>query len=248
MPRYVVIQAVMTSSLANETIYPDTSHGSYGDLKNRWNAISFVSSGAAGFGHWLNSDPRVVRRRTLTSKETSVAGAWVIEDSNNATTAERVNAIMTVVREALWNSFRARIGEEGILGTQAPQFWSGDLSITVTDFNPAINGTLAWWQGPHALSTTRDSFPSTTSALLQGGQSPVGPPLGTQPCGPLDVFEGTPGCGPGVVPSVKGVGEGLAWILIPAAIIVVAVYSKPIIEWIVPKPKSVPLAHNPRRW
>lgn len=237
MPRYVVVQAVMTNSASGLE-----SHGSYGDLKNRWDAIRLPVSGPTGFGHWLDPDPRVVRRKTVAQKETSVAGVWVIEDSNNATTAARANMIMASVREALWNSFRARIGEEGFLGTEAPQFWGGDLSIIATDFNPAINGTLQWWQGEHERSITREDFPSLTSAMLQGGENPVGPPSGTTPCGPLDVIQGTPGCGPGV----RGTSMSLAWLMIPAAVIVVAIYSKPIIEWIVPRPK--PTTRNPRSW
>lgn len=95
-------------------------------------------------------------------------------------------AFISAIRSELYSSLAARARDSmGITGTGL------DVSATVTEYNPAVNGPVSFWADPPYAATqthTKDRFPSVNVAgdvTADQNENPVGPndpsivPLGT---------------------------------------------------------------------
>lgn len=110
-------------------------------------------------GAWVGPAPRITRRAILGQFETTAT--WLYAWDDTPYTTQNWQALQERVRSAV---------QDGL--AELSSDW-GD--VTVTPYDPRVNGSVQWWQsGSAAVTRTRDEFP-TGAGRLDAPENPTGP-------------------------------------------------------------------------
>lgn len=212
---FLVTAAEEAGILNNQTTYADI-RAALADIN--WNG------GAA----WVGPGPRVTRSRVAGTPTKQTFVVWPL-DVTDATVQRYGGAagVKTEVRRAVHDT----------LVQVDPDTWR---SFNVVDYNPAMNGDVAWWRdgsGGASVTHTRDATPDVLG--LTHDENPIGPDdARLRPASMADIFDS----GSEIAKTIKFA----SYLVVGAAAIYAVIKTAPAINSFVQRvmtPKKV----NPRR-